>query len=62
MFKVIVTFSKICKNILPDFICIHLAVSFCLKNMVYLLVMSYIKRMTTLESYEIGYLCIFIAP
>lgn len=64
MFKVIVTFSKICKNILPDFKCIHLAVSFCLKinHMVYLLVMSYIKHMTTLESYEIGYLYIFIAP
>lgn len=60
MFKVIVIFSKICKNILFDFICIYLVVFFCFKNMVYLLVMLYIKRMIILESYEIGYLYIFI--
>lgn len=60
MFKVIVIFSKICKNILFDFICIYLVVFFCFKNMVYLLVMLYIKYMIILESYEIGYLYIFI--
>lgn len=62
MFKVIVIFSKICKNILFDFICIYLVVFFCFKinYMVYLLVMLYIKRMIILESYEIGYLYIFI--
>lgn len=60
MFKVIVIFSKICKNILFDFICIYLVVFFCFKNMVYLLVMLYIKCMIILESYEIGYLYIFI--
>lgn len=58
MFKVIVIFSKICKNILFDFICIYLVVFFCFKinYMVYLLVMLYIKCMIILESYEIGYL------
>lgn len=62
MFKVIVIFSRICKNILFDFICIYLVVFFCFKinYMVYLLVMLYIKRMIILESYEIGYLYIFI--
>lgn len=62
MFKVIVIFSKICKNILFDFICIYLIVFFCFKinYMVYLLVMLYIKCMIILESYEIGYLYIFI--
>lgn len=62
MFKVIVIFSKICKNILFDFICIYLVVFFCFKinYMVYLLVMLYIKCMIILESYEIGYLYIFI--
>lgn len=62
MFKVIVIFSKICKNILFDFICIYLVVFFCFKinYMVYLLVMLYIKRMIILESNEIGYLYIFI--
>lgn len=62
MFKVIVIFSKICKNILFDFICIYLVVFFCFKinYMVYLLIMLYIKRMIILESYEIGYLYIFI--
>lgn len=62
MFKVIVIFSKICKNILFDFICIYLVVFFCFKinYMVYLLVMLYIKRMIKLESYEIGYLYIII--
>lgn len=62
MFKVIVIFSKICKNILFDFICIYLVVFFCFKinYMVYLLVMLYIKRMIILECYEIGYLYIFI--
>lgn len=62
MFKVIVIFSKICKNILFDLICIYLVVFFCFKinYMVYLLVMLYIKRMIILESYEIGYLYIFI--
>lgn len=62
MFKVIVIFSKICKNIWFDFICIYLVVFFCFKinYMVYLLVMLYIKCMIILESYEIGYLYIFI--
>lgn len=62
MFKVIVIFSKICKNILFDFICIYLVVFFCFKinYMVYLLIMLYIKCMIILESYEIGYLYIFI--